>query len=113
MFYLDPVTPDLFSNAPVNFAALILVIEREIRVFLKDPNFAHPLGTDPAGGDIRHTTIFEMKTRVGAIFVTAEHSAADPVDTPKRRANKMENDPQVFDRPIASDTSIRAAVRVR
>ena len=113
MFYLDPVTPDLFSDAPVNFAALILVIEREIRVFLKDPNFAHPLGTDPAGGDIRHTTIFEMKPRVGDIFVTAEHRDADRVDTPKRRAYKMENDLQVVDHQIEYDADIRAAFRVR
>src|SRR5947208_17096274 len=113
MFYLDPVTPDLFSDAPVNVAALILVIEREIRVFLKDPNFAHPLGTDPAGGDIRHTTIFEMKPRVGDIFATAEHRDADRVDTPKRRAYKMENDLEVVDHQIEYDADIRGAFRVR
>src|SRR3984893_18868641 len=38
MFYADSVTPTLFSNAPIDFTALILIIEREISVFLKNPN---------------------------------------------------------------------------
>src|SRR5215471_18613854 len=113
MFYLDPITPDLFSDAPVNFAALVLVIEREIRVFLKDPNFAHSLGTDPAGGDIRHTTIFEMKSSVGNIFAATEHRDADRVDTPKRRAYEMENDLQIVNHQIEYDAYIRAALCIR
>jgi len=71
MFYFDPVTPDLFSDTAVNFAALILIIEREIRILLKDPNLAHPLRADTACGDIRHATVFEMQSRIGDVFALA------------------------------------------
>src|SRR6185436_21099588 len=45
-FDLDPVPRNPASNAPVNFAALILVIEGEIGVLLKNANLAHTFGAD-------------------------------------------------------------------
>src|SRR5437773_12476559 len=35
VFDLDSVAPNSFSDAPITLAALILMIQREIRVFLK------------------------------------------------------------------------------
>src|SRR5215471_20152581 len=53
------VARDLAAFAPIDFAALFFVIEREISVFLKNTDLAHPLGADPAGSHVRDTTIFE------------------------------------------------------
>ena len=58
----------LAAFAPINFTALILIIEREVSVLLKDANLAHALGTDPAGGDVGHATVFKTDTRVGDIL---------------------------------------------
>src|SRR4029450_2037508 len=92
VFDLDPVTPNLFSDASINLAALILIIEREICVFLKDSNLAHPLGADAAGGHICDATVFKVESRVCNVFALAKHGNADRVDTPKRRADEMQND---------------------
>src|SRR5437868_8677253 len=94
---LDSVARNTSPNPPVDFAALILVVEREISVFLKDANLAEPLGTDAAGGNICHATIFKMQPRIGDVFTLAENRYAYRVDTPKRRANKMQNDFQIVD----------------
>src|SRR5262245_6204748 len=92
MFDLGSVTPNLFADTAIDLSALILIVEREIGVFLKDPDLAHPLGADATGGHICDATIFKMKPRVGNVFGLAEHGHADRVDTPKRRANEMQND---------------------
>jgi len=84
VFDLGSVTPNLFADAAIDLATLILVIEREISVFLKDSNLAHTLGADAAGGHICDATVFEVKSRVCDVFALAEHGHADCVDTPKR-----------------------------
>ena len=91
VFDLGPVTPNLFADAAIDLAALILIIEREIRVFLKDSNLAHPLGADAAGGHVCHAAVFKMESRVCDVFALAEHWHADGVDTPQRRADEMQN----------------------
>ena len=91
MFDLGSATPNLFADAAIDLAALILVIEREIRVFLKNSNLAHPLGADAAGGHVCHAAVFKMKPRVCDVLAIAEHGHADGVDTPKRRADEMQN----------------------
>src|SRR5204862_947042 len=58
-FNADSVTPNLLSNAPIDFAALILIIEGEVRVFLENEEFAHALGSYAARIHIWHATIFE------------------------------------------------------
>src|ERR1051325_3843812 len=88
---LGPVPPDLLTDTPIDLAALILIIEREICVFLKDSDLAHPFGADAAGGHIRNATIFKVKPRVSDIFAVAEHGYTDRVDTPKRRTHEMQN----------------------
>src|SRR6476661_9140865 len=40
VFNADSVSPNLFSNAAIDFAGLILIIERKIRVFLENAYFA-------------------------------------------------------------------------
>src|SRR6478672_2985069 len=92
VFDLSPVTPNLFADAAINFAALILIIERDIRVFLKNSNLAHPLGTDAAGGHVCHATVFKVESRVRNVFALAQHRHADCVDTPKRRADEIQDD---------------------
>src|SRR5437868_12850500 len=94
---LDPVTHDLFPETPVDFAALILIIEREISVLLKDANLAQALGTNPARGDVCHATIFEMQPRIGDVFTLAKDWHAYRVNAPERRAHEMQNDFQVVD----------------
>src|SRR6266540_3881814 len=97
VFNTDSVTPNLSSNAPIDFAALILIIEREVCVFLKNANLAHPLGTDATGGHIRHATVLEMQSHVGDVFAPAQHGYAHRIDTPKRRTHEMQNDFQIMD----------------
>src|SRR5437016_14442167 len=46
VFDLDSVTPNLFSDAPIDFAALILIIVLELIIFLKDANLALLIGTN-------------------------------------------------------------------
>src|SRR6266404_6859049 len=77
VFDLDLRARDFPVHAPIDFAALILVIEREISVFLKDTNLTHALGTDPARRDIRDATVFETQPRVGDVFAAAQHRTAD------------------------------------
>src|SRR5581483_10666239 len=67
----DPVANDLLSQATVNFAGLILVIERQVRVFLKNADLSDALGTDAAGSYIRHAAIFEMQPGISDIFSPA------------------------------------------
>src|SRR5262249_32146223 len=95
VFDLHPVTPNLFSHAPIDFTALVLIIEREIRVFLENSDLAHSLRADPAGGHIRHATVFETEPRVGDIFAGAKHGHTDRVNAAKRRAHKIQNDFQI------------------
>ena len=95
MFDPDPVTPNLFSDAAIDLAALILIIERQIRVFLKNPDLTHPLGADAAGGHICDATVFEVEPRVCNVFAAAEHGHANRVNAPERRAYKIQNDFQI------------------
>ena len=95
MFDLGPVTPNLFADAAIDLAALILIIEREIRVFLKDSNLAHPLGADAAGGHICDATVFKVESRVCYVFALAKHGYADRIDTPKRRTDEMQNNLEI------------------
>jgi hypothetical protein len=97
MFNADSVAPNLSSNAPIDFTTLILIIEREIRVFLKNANLAHPLGTDAARGHICHATVFEMQSHVCDVFAPAKHGHAHRINTPQRRTHEMQNDFQVMD----------------
>ena len=91
-FNIDPVARDASSNPSIDFAALILVIEREICVLLKDSNLAEPLGTDTARGNICHAAVFKMQPRIGNVFAPAKDWHTDGVDAPKRRAHKVQND---------------------
>src|SRR5215211_9359551 len=92
MFDLGSVTPNLFADAAIDLAALILIIEREIRVFLKDSDLAHPLGADAAGSHVCHATVFKVESRVCNVFALTKHGNADRVDTPNRRTDEMQND---------------------
>src|ERR1700693_4435172 len=68
---LDFVARNPSSRAPVDFAALILIIQREISVPLKISNLAHPLGTGAAGGNVRDAAILETHPRVRDVFAAA------------------------------------------
>src|SRR6266487_192020 len=97
VFNAGSVAPNLFSNASVDFAALILIIERDVRVLLKNANLAHALRTDAARGHVCYTTVFEMQSHVGDVFTTAKHRHAHRINTPQRRTHEMQNDFQIMD----------------
>src|SRR5262249_3127732 len=86
VFDLGSVTPNLFADAAIDLAALILIIEREVRIFLKNSNLTHPLGADAARGHVCHAAVFKMEPRVWDVFGLAEHGSAHGVDPPQRRA---------------------------
>src|SRR5436189_3955091 len=104
VFNAGSVTPNLFSNAAVDFAALILIIERDVRVLLKDANLADALGTDAARGHICHASIFEMQSHVGDVFTPTKHGHAHCVNTPQRRTHEMQKYFQIMDHKIENDT---------
>src|SRR5213082_2797387 len=59
------------SDTAIDFATLVLIIERKISVLLKDPNLTHPFGTDSARGDICHAPVLETHARICDVFATA------------------------------------------
>src|SRR5207244_12462878 len=91
------VARDSSSSTPIEFAAMILIIEREICVLLKNANLAKALRTDAAGGIICHATIFKMQSRIGDVFAPAKDRHAHRIDAPERRAHKMQNNCYVMD----------------
>src|SRR4030095_2046621 len=107
------VARDVSPNPSIDFTALILVIEREIRVFLKDANLAEPLRTDTARGNICHATVLKMQPRIGDVFTAAKDRNTYCVDAQKRRADKMQNHFEIVDHQIEDDTDIGAAFGVR
>src|SRR5437588_830267 len=91
VFDPDPVTPNLFSDAAIDLAALILIIERQIRVFLKNPDLTHPLGADEAAGRRQFREFRGMCSVVGDrfldqhVFALGEESACNVVMSVGRR----------------------------
>src|SRR5213076_455361 len=49
---LDFLPLQTLRGAPVHFAALVLVIEREVNVLLENADLAHLFRTDPSRGDV-------------------------------------------------------------
>src|SRR6266540_1639570 len=78
-----------FVISTANFTALILIIEREIRVLLKHTNLAHALGTDAARGNVCHTTILETQPRICDVFTAAQDRHPHRIDALHRRTNEM------------------------
>src|SRR5205809_7676924 len=75
-FNIDSVARDASSNTPIDFAALILIIEREICVLLTNANLPKALRTDAAGGNICHATFFKMQSRIGDAFAPPKYRPA-------------------------------------
>src|ERR1700676_341496 len=67
-------------HAPINFAALVFVIEREISIALENANLSHALGTNAARCDVRNATVFKAQSRVRDVFAPAQNRDADRVD---------------------------------
>src|SRR5438552_5917229 len=103
---------DLPSLFPVNFAALSLIIEREIGVLLKDANFAHSLRADSAGSNVRNAAACKSQSCVGNIFSAAEHGHAYGIDVFDGRTHQMQNDLQIMNHQIEDDSDIGAAIRI-
>src|ERR1700726_3924098 len=57
----------------INFTRLFFVIEREIRVLLKNSDLAHTFRTDAARSHVCHATICETQPRISNIFAAAQH----------------------------------------
>src|SRR2546430_6265655 len=74
------VARDLSRFATIDLAALFFVIEREIGVFLKNADFAHPLGTNSTRSHIRDAAVSKTDPRVGDVFAAAQYRDADRVD---------------------------------
>ena len=102
-----------FRGAPIHFAALILIIEREIGVLLEDADLPHLLGADPAGGDVRHAAILETEPRIRDVFAAAQDRHADGVDRLHGRTDEMQNDFEIVDHQVEHDSDIGAAIRIR
>lgn len=93
-------------------AALVLVIEGEVSVFLEDADFADAVLADPAGGDIGDAAVGKAEADIRDIFATAEHRDADRVDAFDGRLDKVEDDLDVVDHEVEHHTNVGAAVWV-
>ena len=107
---LDLGTLDSAADLAINFASLVLVIEREICVFLEDANLPHSLGTDSTRGDVGHAAILETKPRVGDVFAPTQDRHADRIDRLHGRPDEMQNDFRVVDHEIEHDADVGAAI---
>ena len=104
---------DSAAAPPINFAGLILIIEREIGVLLEDANLAHPLRADPARGDVGDAAVLETQPRIGDVFAPAQDRHADGIDRLHRRPNEMQNNFQIVNHEIEHDADVGAAIRKR
>src|SRR6266566_266041 len=86
---LDLVPRNPASNTPVNFATLILIIEREIYVLLKNANLSHAFGTDATGRYVCYATIAETQPRICNVFAAAQNRNAHRIDALHGRTNEM------------------------
>src|SRR2546423_58668 len=100
---LDFVAFQPLRGPSIHFPGLVLVIERQIHVLLKDADLAHLLGTDPAGSNIRDAAVLETNPRVGDVFALAQNWHADGVNALHRRSHEMQNDFQVVDHQIENN----------
>ena len=100
-------------GAPIDFAALFFIIEREISVLLKNADLAHPLRTDAAGSDICDTAILKSHPRVRDIFAAAQDRHTDSVDGLHGRAHEVQNNLEIVNHEIEHDADVRAAFRIR
>src|SRR4030095_1119162 len=75
----------VLARQPQEVALLLLIIEREVSVLLKNANLAQPLLADAARGDVRHATVAETQPHIGDVFAAAEHWHTDRIDTLHRR----------------------------
>src|SRR5437588_8795425 len=112
-FNCNFIACNLSAFASIDFAAMFFVIEREISVFLKNADLAHPLGADPARRYVRDATVFEMDARIGNVFAFAQNRNPDRVDALHRRAHKMQNNFEVVDHQIENDANVGAAIWIR
>ena len=94
---LDFVARNPSTRAPVDFAALILIIQREISVLLKNANLAHLLGTDAARGNVRDAAILETQPCVRDVFTAAQDRHAHGIDALHGRAHQVQNNFEIVD----------------
>src|ERR1700738_5288047 len=83
------VARDFSRLEPIDFAALLFVVEREIGVLLKYADLAHPLRADPARSHVGYATVLETNPRVGNVFSLAQNRNTNRVDVLHRRAHQM------------------------
>src|SRR5207247_10034828 len=111
-FDLDLIARYPSSGAAIDLTALILIIERKIRVLLKDPNLAHALGTDTARSNVCHAAILEAQPRVRDVFTAAQNRHAHRIDLFHGRTHEMQNDFEIMDHKSENHNDIGITIRI-
>ena len=96
-----------FSLA-VHSQLLVLEVDADVGVRLKNPHFSFTLHADPAGGDVGDATVLELYPDVGDIDIVRQHRYAIGLDALYRGADKIENDVDIVNNEIQNDIDIGA-----
>ena len=111
-FSQDGAFPFIFAGEAQKVAGLVLIIEREVSVFLEDANLSHFVFADPAGGDIGNAAIFKLQSDIGDVLALAEDRYSHSVHADNGRTDKVEDDLKVVNHEIKNNADVRAPVRV-
>jgi hypothetical protein len=89
------VRVDRWSPGDLTFLAhaeqqniLAAVVQRYILPRLKESYFAHTFGRNPAGGEIRHATRFELQAHVGDVGLAGKNRETHGADFLDRRIHE-------------------------
>jgi len=87
------------------------VIERHVFVFLEKANLSNALGGNAAGGEVRDSARFELKTRMSDIDFVRDYRDADGFQVDHRRIDEGEQNVEVVDHHVVNDVDIEAPRR--
>lgn len=104
----------LESNLPVagngeGDGFLLLVVERDVLVWLEEAQLADALGGDAAGGEVGDATAGESQAHVGDVHFVGEDGDAGGADFFRERAGEMKNDVEVVNHEIQHDVNVETA----
>ena len=92
-----------------------MVIEGDVaghRPGAEDPDFAHSLGADAAGGEVGDAAVGEAQARIGDVLRFAEHRNSDGVYVRDGRVHEGQHDVEIVNHQIEHHADVRAACRV-
>ena len=103
---IDRRSPGISANAE-NRHILPSVVERNVLLWLKEPQLAHPLGRNPAGGEIRHTSRCELQTHIGNIHLGRKNRQTHGANFRDRRIHKRQHDIEIVNHQVEDNVHVQ------